>query len=239
MIGPIYLGEDPAEVAEFVALRLASIAVRCARDEGLCRIALSGGSTAVTLFDVLADRPFRDHMPWGQIILFQVDDRVVEPDSSGSNAKAVRERLLEPLGDRSPVFHPMVRDPSDASAARSYERLIKEIGPIDVAVMGMGEDGHTASLFPGFESEWTETKSRVLFTSGPAPYPRRITLSPVTLAKTGRLLFMVTGKTKGPALANPDTVATRVSSAAQKAEWWLDAAAYASMQSCVRTDAPA
>jgi 6-phosphogluconolactonase len=133
------------------AIATAAIAAR-----GACHVALSGGSTPRRLFQVLAEigKTGTDALPWAGIHLWWGDERTVPPDHPDSNYGMARTHLIEPLGLAPERVHRIEgeREPS-AAAAADYERaLVSQLGAppvLDLVWLGMGPDGHTASLFPG------------------------------------------------------------------------------------------
>ncbi len=190
----IYCSDDPARaMAErFVELARAS--------DSLC-VALSGGSTPRPFYRLLASE-FADHIPWERIRLFMVDERCVPHDHPESNWGMMREALA-PILDRTRAF-PM--DGSSATAAQDYETVLRREVPrsiggipsLDLLVLGMGADGHTASLFP--DTKALECRDHfVVFNDVPHLKTRRITLTYPILEAAAHRWFLVTGADKAPA----------------------------------------
>lgn len=185
---------------------------------GRALIALSGGSTPRAVYACLAEPPWRDRIAWNVVHVFWGDDRFVPPDDPASNARMAREALLDHLDI--PTSHVYVipaddgprDDPPDAiferarRAAALYattlhaiyggNRLSDDRPLFDVVVMGIGEDGHTASLFPG-GPELDERDAWVVpsRTTNP-PAPVRVTLTYPVLESTHAALFLVSGAGK-------------------------------------------
>ncbi len=136
-----------AAADDLVAIVQAAVAER-----GVASLALSGGSTPAKLFKLLAARG-RDALPWDQIELWWGDERTVPPDHADSNYRMAKETLIEPLELDPAKVHRMEGERDPAEAAEAYERaLVHALGapPVfDLVLLGMGPDGHTASLFPG------------------------------------------------------------------------------------------
>jgi 6-phosphogluconolactonase len=174
---------------------------------------LTGGSTPEPLYALLATKPYRDALPWDRIHLFWGDDRFVPQDDPRSNFGAARRLLL----DRIPVppgnVHPISTGAGSAEeAARLYEaelrraygaeRLVAGRALFDVVLMGVGDDGHTASLFPG-HAELDEKERWVVAVAeaGLAPFVPRVTLTFPALASSREMLFLVSGPGKKETLA--------------------------------------
>lgn len=186
---------------------------------GRCSFALSGGHTPRPIFRKLAGMD----VPWDRVDFYFVDERCVPPDHQESNYFHAEENLFRPAHVKPEQVRRMEgeRDDRDA-AARDYEALLPPV--LDVALIGMGEDGHTASLFPG-ASALEERERRVLAVVGPKPPPWRLTLTLPVLRSARKVLNVVAGAGKREAvrrvLAGEDLPVTRVTNAV----WMLDRAA--------------
>ncbi len=186
---------------------------------GRCSLALSGGKTTGPLYHALSAMA----LPWERVDFYFADERCVPPDNPDSNYLLVEETLLRPLKIDFAHVHRMEGEREDReAAARDYEAQLPPV--LDVVVLGMGEDGHTASLFPGTLS-LQETKRRVLAVVGPKPPPARLTLTLPVLQQARKVLFVVAGEGKRDAvrrvLAGEDLPAARVTNAV----WMMDRAA--------------
>ncbi|MEW6445448.1 MAG: 6-phosphogluconolactonase [Pseudomonadota bacterium] len=153
--GNISIHPDTAALAEAIAQRWAELADAAIRDHGRFTVALSGGRTPRALYERLASPAWRDRLPWDRTELYLGDERCVPADHPDSNARMVRESLLDRLPDP-PTFFPMATRPErpDQDAARYADLLRERLGdtPVpsfDLILLGMGADGHFASLFPG------------------------------------------------------------------------------------------
>lgn len=215
----------------FVATGRAAIAER-----GVFRAALSGGSTPTAVYPLLAAAPRRDALDWSRVELFWGDERAVPPDAPQSNFGVAQRMLLRHLPDLAPAkVHRMPADAPDLDlAARDYEAELRaafgapsDAPPcFDLVWLGMGPDGHTASLFPG--STALEVEDRwVAATWAPGPAAWRMTLTYPVLNAARLVTFLVAGEEKAAALqrirAGEDLPAARVH--AQRTEWLVDAAA--------------
>ncbi len=184
--------DDPAQA---LARHIAHL-MRASPADHPFALALSGGSTPVPLYRALAAMP---DLPWKRVHVFLVDERFVPLDADESNARLVRETLLGSVPECN--FYPVPTHlTTPEAAAVAYEATLRSVlGPtpaFDVAVMGMGEDGHTASLFPGDDFQG-ETRL-VAHTLAPptSPIEDRITATLPFLNRTRHVLFLVTGAKK-------------------------------------------
>jgi 6-phosphogluconolactonase len=153
-----YVEPDPAALARRAAHHLVEMVSESAEANGRARIAISGGSTPKAAFQLLADpnEPFRNRMPWEDIELFWVDERTVPPDQPESNFRMTREALLEHVPLLPQQIHRMEGELEPEVAAARYESELRntfrlegaETPRFDLISLGMGDDGHTASLFP-------------------------------------------------------------------------------------------
>lgn len=201
---------DGQAVANAAAQVFADTAAEAVARSGRFTVALSGGSTPRLLHAQLIDAraPFRSCVPWDVCHFFWGDERHVPPDHADSNFRMAHETLLAPLHIRDPQIHRIRAEMPDASdAAANYERELRSFfgevafPPIDLQLMGMGPDGHTASLFPGTAAVHERAKWVV------APWVEklrtfRITLSPPAINASVRVMFMVVGADKADALRN-------------------------------------
>jgi 6-phosphogluconolactonase len=134
-----------AAAERFVAVAQSSVA-----DRGRFIFALAGGSTPRALYETLAASPWRERVPWEKVHVFFGDERAVAPGDEYSNGRMARQALLDKIEIPAQNLHFMRGDAGDLdAAARDYEAELRALGaPLDLALLGMGEDGHTASLFP-------------------------------------------------------------------------------------------
>jgi 6-phosphogluconolactonase len=205
------------QAAAWLARELNAVAAR----GGRCGLALSGGSTTGPVYRALAEQA----VPWERVDCYFVDERCVPPDHPDSNYLLAEETLFKPLGLPShQVFRMQGERPDRDGAARDYEALLPPV--LDVAVVGLGEDGHTASLFPG-ASALEEQERRVLAIVGPKPPPWRLTLTLPVLRATRAVLGVVSGAGKRDAvrrlLAGEDVPAGRLA----HVQWMFDKASAA------------
>lgn len=179
---------------------LAGALRECLRDgsdgEETCSLALAGGSTPLPVYRRLADE---EGIDWARVRIFFGDERAVPADHEESNYRAARESLL----DRVPVppegVHRMPADAEDPDAAADrYGDVLPD--RLDVLVLGIGEDGHTASLFPGSPALSERTRG-VVPVEGPKPPTRRLTVTPPVVEAARRIVVLAAGERKAPAVA--------------------------------------
>jgi 6-phosphogluconolactonase len=166
---------DVSADAAALALRAAEWLVdEATAGQGTFRISLSGGSTPRALYTLLAQEPLRSRMPWDRLELFWGDERFVPPDHQDSNYRMTRETMLDHVPLTPDQIHRMPTEGRPDEAAQAYEDLLKRVygsdtlDParpfFDVTLLGMGPDGHTASLLPGSDvlderSKWVAAVS--------------------------------------------------------------------------------
>lgn len=194
---------SPLAVAEAAAARIADAIRRAVDRRGRARLALSGGKTPRETYARLARAPHLDQVPWQQVDVFWGDERCVPPDHAESNYRLALEALLfhVPIPKRN--VHRMRGEIDPAAAAREYEVTLRtacgapprEIPRLDAVLLGLGGDGHTASLFPGSPA-LAEPERLALATYVQKLHGWRITLTPRTLNAARNLLFLVTGAEK-------------------------------------------
>ena len=204
MLNNVLILSEANAVAEEAARRFVEIA-----REDRARpfsVALSGGSTPQRFYRRLTESPYREQIAWHSLQLFFADERFVPANDAESNFRMVRETLLDhvPLADTNVHAAPTTAaTPEDC--ARLYARTIRaffgDVPPrFDLIILGMGPDGHTASLFPGrklIADDWV-----IAVLDAPKPPPTRISFTLDLINQAHQILFLVTGKDKAEALAS-------------------------------------
>lgn len=199
--------ESEAELFERAAAFVRDHAQKAVDDKRACSVALSGGSTPRQLFELLVSEPWRSTMPWRQMHVFWGDERCVPPDHQDSNYRMARQAMLDHVSIPPVQVHRMAGEHADpAAAAAEYEGDLKSYfdahgaAPrFDLVLLGMGDDGHTASLFPGtfalaVNDRWvTHNYVEKLSTY-------RITFTYTLLNAAAAVLFMTAGQNKATAL---------------------------------------
>src|SRR6266853_6979009 len=196
-----------------IARRAAADVVRIAREAAAARdvftIALSGGSTPKVLYALLAEHPsLRNSLPWDKMKVFFGDERHVGPGHPDSNFQMASDTMLSKVPLRPEQIHRIKGEYSDtAQAAAEYEEVIRRefaLPPgafprFDLILLGMGNEGHTLSLFPGTKA-LREAQHIVTRNWVGKLYTERVTLTAPAASNAARVIFMVTGADKAPAL---------------------------------------
>lgn len=222
---------DAQALAREAERRVLAVAEAARSARGVFHLALSGGSTPRALYRRLAALPRERfdawHVWWG-------DERFVPHEHPDSNYRMAREELLDALELPPERVHPVPTQLSDPqAAARAYAQALADaLGDppaLDLVLLGMGDDGHTASLFPGDAALEERTAPVAAAFPEHAPYAR-VTLTLPALAAARAVLFLVTGADKRPALArvlagDAEPPAARVRPASGELVWLLDRAA--------------
>ena len=241
---------DAAAVRRVAAEEFSARVEAAVGARGVAFVALSGGSTPRGLNTLLADEaePFRARVPWTRLQVFWGDERAVGPDHSDSNYRMALDTLLSRVPIPPAHVHRIVgEDPDPAQAAASYSGELRQVFAahgrleggwprFDLVILGMGPDGHTASLFPGTNAVH-ETSQPVVAAWVPKLHAHRITLTPPVLNRADRVVFLVTGSDKAEALAavlegpyQPDVYPSQVvRPTASPAIWLVDPAAAAGL----------
>jgi 6-phosphogluconolactonase len=144
----IVIPGNAQDTLEFCVEHFIAAANQAIQDHGYFSVALSGGSTPKGIFKLLADPKNCSRMNWKKVQLFWSDERAVSPEHSDSNYKMAMDAGLALLGIPSENIHRMVAESNIQENALAYEKIISESSPLDFVMLGMGDDGHTASLFP-------------------------------------------------------------------------------------------
>lgn len=236
---------DPAALAYEAAQRFTSLAREAAVSRGHFSAALSGGSTPGALYRLLAEDPYRGQIPWENVHLFWGDERCVPPDDPGSNFRLADKTLISHVPVPPGNVYRVRGELEPEEAARSYEKVLRKffaesstvnsIEPcprFDLVLLGLGSDGHTASLFPGSRALNEIERLAVAVQANYRDRPtHRVTLTLPAINAARQVLFLVTGDTKagivqavleGPARELP---AQRICPTAGQSAWLLDTAA--------------
>ena len=190
---------DLEEAARAAALELAAAASDALSDRGIFRLALSGGSTPRVLFDTLARPPFSRRIDWRKSRVFFVDERCVPPSNERSNYRLAKKHLLDPLRVPERNVFRMRGEEEPGRAARDYDRVLRaEFGRgvprFDLVLLGLGADGHTASLFP--RTRALDEKKWAVANYLPLQKEWRLTLTFPVLNAARRVIFLVAGAEK-------------------------------------------
>jgi 6-phosphogluconolactonase len=190
---------DPGAVAVRAAERIAQVAREAVTERGRCALAFSGGATPWRAVRALAEKD----VPWERVHLFQVDERVAPSGDPERNYFHLKEALIDRIAIPSANVHSMPVDEEDLDeGGRRYESILRQVAGtppvLDLVQLGLGEDGHTASLFPG-DAALQAVDSEVVVT-GPHNGRRRMTLTFPAIDRARCILWLVTGSGKSDAL---------------------------------------
>jgi len=201
MIAPVspVIVPGPAELAEAAASWTAARITSAVGERGACYLALAGGETPRGCYERLARPPYRDALPWPSVFVYWSDERQVPLDDPSSNYAMAKAALLDHLRIPPEQVFPLVGDPTPA-----LRRIPADAGGrprFDLIHLGMGEDGHTASLFPG-SPVLEEVRAPVAQVhDAPKPPPERLSLTLPLLNAARAVLLLVPGASKREALA--------------------------------------
>jgi len=205
-------------------------------------IALSGGSTPQKLHNLLSGYPYREEIDWTKLHIFWGDERAVPMDDERNNAKMAFDTLLDKVAIPMEQIHVMRTDIEPERAAEEYEKVLQKYFSdkgfsFDLVLLGMGDDGHTLSLFPGtpviHETERWATSFYL-----PAQHMHRITLTASIVNRAARVAFLTTGSGKSQALKqvlegpfDPDKYPSQVIKPIGELHWFVDKEAAALLTS--------
>ncbi len=181
------------ETAEDVAAAAAS-EIATTIEDGARTLVLAGGTTPRRCYELLS----RLEVEWGRVTVLFGDERCVRPDHPDSNYRMAREALLDRVAPA--TVHRMPAELGPDEAAGLYSHVVAAVAPLDIVVLGVGEDGHTASLFPGHAA--VDAKGwAVGIRDSPKPPPQRVTLTMSTLRGARHVIILATGAGKADAVA--------------------------------------
>lgn len=207
----IYDCLDPENVAHHAAEEFVRRADSAIQERGAFRVALAGGSTPKRTYELLAEPAMANRVNWSFVHLFFGDERSVAPDHPDSNFRTAHLALLSHVSIPTPQIHRMAGERGDlAQAARDYEAALaasfgvaRDAGPpsFDLILLGMGKDGHTASLFPQ-TTALDPTKAWVVENDVPSQQTRRLTLTAPAINAARCVMFLVAGRDKAEPLVS-------------------------------------
>ena len=215
---------DARALARRAAERILELVRTAVAERGHCSVALAGGSTPRATYEVLGGSALAAALPWGAVDWYFGDERAVPPDDPESNYRAAVETLFASRPEALARVHRMPGDAPDLeAAARAYGDALPE--RLDLLLLGIGEDGHTASLFPGSPA-LAERAARVAVVTGPKPPNPRLTVTPPVIENARQLLMLASGAGKADAVARalegpPDVVAVPAQ-LARAGAWLVD-----------------
>ena len=202
MAPEIKVVSDAVEVAHEAAERVIAAARRAAGEGRTFSIALAGGGTPKALYELLATAPYKARIDWPRVEVFFGDERTVPPDHKDSNYRMAREALLSKVPIPGDNVYRMAGERDPQTAAREYGQTLKEKfgeGGLDMVLLGMGDDGHTASLFPETEA-LDEKKHRAVANFVPKLNTWRLTLTAPFINRARDVIVLVSGAGKAQRL---------------------------------------
>lgn len=190
---------DRAALVGAAAGSLEALIAELVARQGRATIALTGGSVGTELLAALADRP----IDWARVTLTWSDERFVEVGSSERNATQAREALIDRVAipSASVLELPAADGRSLDEAAEAATAMLRELGPIDLTLLGMGPDAHVASLFPGLPGVHAEGTAVIAVRDSPKPPPERLSFTLGAINASDRVWLVVAGEDKADAVA--------------------------------------
>jgi len=222
--------EGVGALSDAAARALVDAGKRALGERGRFTLALSGGETPKSLYRRLATK-HRDDLPWGDVHLFWSDERFVPRHHPESNSGAALALLLPLSLPEENVHAPDTTLARAEDAAARYENELSRFLPLDAVLLGIGEDGHVASLFPGAPALEERKRLVVAVHDAPRPPPERITMTIPALDEARAIHFLVSGASKRGVLgrvlsgADPSLPASRVRPREGTVTFWADRAA--------------
>ena len=226
---------DLPTLSQRAAARFAAAAAGAAAAGRPCRVALAGGDTPRLTYRLLAESPLREAVPWPALEIFWGDERCVPASDPRSNQHMAREELLDQVPIPPAQIHPMTCSGDGTAAACDYQALLArcfgaQLPRFDLVLLGLGADGHTASLFPG-SAALDEESAWVVPAQLPGQDFARLSLTLPVLNNAAEVVFLVAGAAKAAVLhrilagSAPQLPAARVRPHQGALRWLVDAAA--------------
>jgi len=219
--------ESDVAVRQAASRLIAQAASDAIQARGAFHLVLAGGSTPRAVYQTLSDLD----TDWGAWHIYFGDERVLSPDHPDRNSNMAYEAWLAQVPIPPHQIHPMPTEQGLDAAATAYADLLRDVGDFDLVLLGLGEDGHTASLFP--EHDWGvagDAPDVLQVHDAPKPPPQRLSLSAHRLSRARQVLFLVTGAGKGAAVArwkNGEAIPAAAIHCDNGVDVLLDAAAWA------------
>jgi len=209
--------QDAGALATAVAHRIADIIRKVSAEQGVCRIALAGGGTPRLCYEKLSKLP----LDWSQVHIYFGDERCLPAGDAERNDTMAHHALLQHVAIPAAHIHSIPAEQGAQAAASRYALQLEPMLPLDLVLLGMGEDGHTASLFPG-NAALAGVESVVAVFDAPKPPSERVSLGAATLNSARHKLFIVAGAGKRDALQEIKQGGQLPAGNVMEAEWYLD-----------------
>jgi 6-phosphogluconolactonase len=199
----IQVCNDPESLSEAAAGLFVKRSRHAIQIQNRFSVALAGGHTPEHTYQILAQPPFRDQVPWAKVHVFWGDERCVPPDDPRSNAHMAHQTLLDHVPIPPDQIHPIRCAQNPQQAAKEYESLLRDFfagGPphFDLILLGLGENGHTASIFP--DTPAVDEKCWVVAVFVAEQSMWRITMTPPLINQAAMVTFLVAGTAKAQVL---------------------------------------
>ncbi len=182
---------DPESVAQAAADYLFQQITNCVAEKDICHVVLPGGSTPARCLQLLAEKP----LPWKNIHWYPGDERCYPVGHKDRNDTMIRDKLFSNQENNAESFHAIPAELGPEQGAEKYNELLDTIDSMDIVVLGMGEDGHTASLFPG-NIALENRQSAVPVYDAPKAPSERVSLGLKTLTGADKCIVIATGESK-------------------------------------------
>lgn len=238
----LHIAKDSTQLSENLAAWTCNYILETLQEKEIFTFVLSGGNTPKALYHLLAKEPYNQMIPWSRLHFFWGDERAVPYEDDRNNARMAVEALLDKVGVPQENIHVMRTDIAPEASAAEYELLLQNFFKrnavtFDLVLLGMGDDGHTLSLFPGTEVVH-EKKAWVKAFYLPAQEMYRITLTAPVVNNAACIAFLTTGTGKSLALQAviegefaPDTYPSQVIRPVNgDLHWFIDEAAASALQ---------
>lgn len=238
----LHIAKDPAQLSENLAAWISNYILEVLQSQPRFSFVLSGGSTPKALYHLLAKAPYSEMIPWEKLDFFWGDERAVPFEDTRNNALMAYNTLLDLVPVKPEQVHIMRTDIGAEESAAAYEKLLEHYfrgseKTFDLVLLGMGDDGHTLSLFPG-TAVVHEKDAWVKAFFLPAQDMYRITLTAPVVNKAACIVFMATGNAKAFTLKNviegeynPDLYPSQqIRPEGGELHWFVDEAAAAAME---------
>jgi len=216
----VFVHDDPEGLSASVAQRIAELAAQAIAARGVFHLALAGGETPRRCYEKLRHLS----VDWTHVQVYFGDERCLPAGDAGRNDRMARETLLEQVAIPSANIHTIPAELGAREAAARYAAVLEQATPLDLVLLGMGEDGHIASLFPGNPATSSMVATVPVF-DAPKPPAERVTLGMVTLNVARQRIFLVAGAGKRDALEQILLGKSLPAARVAAAEWHLDRAA--------------
>ena len=186
----------PAILAQAAVAAICGAATRAIAVRGAFHLVLAGGTTPKRVYELLVEQPAE----WVRWHIYFGDERCLPPEHPERNSRMALDAWLLRVAIPPAQIHPIAAELGAAAAARAYSRTLAGVELFDLVLLGLGEDGHTASLFPGQVKARAQRSALPVF-DAPKPPPERVSLSVRRLSAAREVIFLVTGAAKAAAVA--------------------------------------